>query len=138
MRLEISGNTIATAIRPYQFSIIDVISIMPRLTVGDFECCVINLVCNKTLIIANGLIMVYNKLEDFMNGFEPISLVSDETIHYSQELTEVDFKITSISFGGTVDNEAFNAVRELMFGAREDDDEAASDVAQHNDEVISQ
>lgn len=125
MKLRISGDAIAAAVKPYQFSMIDVISVTPRITIGDFECCAINLVCHKVLIVANKIIMVYNKLEDFINGLEPTSLVKDDTIYYDQEFFTIDIQILAVKTHAGVDNEAYKEVRELMFGARNDEEETS-------------
>lgn len=118
MKLRVSCEAIKTAVAPYQFTPIDILSIMPRLQVGEFECCVLTLTCNQIAIVANEMILVYAKLENFLNGFDPISLVKDETIYYDQGAREIDFKITPEG-NPQVDNEEFSKVRELMFGARE-------------------
>jgi hypothetical protein len=130
MKLRISSEVIKTVLNPYQFTVIDVMSIVPRVTVGQFEGCALNLACSKTLIITNGIVLSYSKLEDFLSGFEPLSLVEDETIYYDQELSTIDFKIIPEHKEG-VDAGAFATVQNLMFGARVDEDE---DEAIQNDE----
>ena len=105
-------------------------SIVPRVKVGQFEGCALNLACSKTLIITKGIVLSYSKLEDFLSGFEPLSLVEDETIYYDQELSTIDFKIIPEHKEG-VDAGAFATVQNLMFGARVDEDE---DEAIQNDE----
>ena len=118
MKLRISCDTIKAAVAPYQFTPIDILSIMPRLQVGEFECCVLTLACNQVAIIANEMILIYAKLDNFLNGFDPISLVKDENIYYDQGAREIDFQIIPEN-NSQVDNAEFSKVRELMFGARE-------------------
>lgn len=125
MRLSINQDTIRTAIKPYQFSVVDILSILPRLSIGSFEGCVLNLACNKVLIITEGMVLAYLKLEDFIQGLEPLSLVKDDSIHYSQEGQEISFNILKDE-DAEVDDTEFSKVRELMFGARNNEDAATN------------
>lgn len=124
MKLRIGNETIQAAITPLQFTATDVLSMVPKLTVGLFQGCAINLACYRTLVITKGLVLTYCKLEDFLAGLEPLSLVEDDTIYYDQGLGEIDFKITQDAAqdgdAGTLDT-----VRNLMFGARVNEDEVA-------------
>ena len=134
MKLRIGNEVIKTALTPYQFSVIDILGIVPRVQVGQFEGCALNLVCNKTLIITNKIVLVYNNLNDFLSGLEPTSLVEDESIYYDQELSVIDFKITTEP-KQDVDAGAFGAVQNLMFGARVNTDEA--EVVQDDEENVN-
>lgn len=125
MKLTINQSVIKDAIKPYQFSVIDVLSILPRLSIGAFEGCALNLACNRVLIITEGMVLTYTKLEDFMQGLEPLSLVKDDSIHYSQECQEISFNILKDE-DAEVDDTEFNKVRELMFGARNNEDAATN------------
>lgn len=131
MKLRISNEVIKTALNPYQFSVIDVLSIVPKVTVGQFEGCALNIVGRKTLIITNKIVLVYNNLNDFLSGLEPISLVEDESIYYDQELDVIDFKIITEP-KQDVDAGAFGAVQNLMFGARVNKDEDETQVDEEN------
>lgn len=117
MKLRISCEAISTAIAPYKFTPIDILSIIPRLKVGEFECCVLKLACNKVAIVSKEIILIYTSLENFLNGLDPDSLVKDESIEYDQGSFEIDFKITP-NIKQSEDGE-FSKVYELMFGARE-------------------
>ena len=118
MKLRISCEAINAAIAPYRFTVIDVLSIIPRLKVGEFEGCALTLTHNQVLIVTNNIILVYNKLENFFNGLDPISLVKDEATYYDQGEREIDFKI--VPNGKPETNiEDFSKIYELMFGARE-------------------
>lgn len=123
MKLRISNVVIAAAIAPLKFTPTDVLSMVPKLTVGQFQGCAINLACYRTLVVTKGLVLTYCKLEDFLAGLEPLSLVEDETIYYDQELGEIDFKIMQ---DAVQDGDAgpLDTVRSLMFGARVNEDEA--------------
>lgn len=128
MILKIKLSTIKAVMRPYQIDLGDILGIQPKLTIGALNACSLNTVHNKTLVITNGIIMMYNKLEDFLAGLEPLSLVKDETIQYNQEAGMIDFFIlddTEVSY----DNAEFAEVRELMFGARVENDEVSEDVS---------
>ena len=118
MKLRISCEAINAAIAPYRFTVIDVLSIIPRLKVGEFEGCALTLTHNQVLIVTNNIILVYNKLENFFNGLDPISLVKDEATYYDQGEREIDFKIVPNGKPET-NNEDFSKIYELMFGARE-------------------
>lgn len=133
MKLRISNEVIKTALNPYQFSVIDVLSIVPKVTVGQFEGCALNIVGRKTLVITNKIVLVYNNLNDFLSGLEPISLVEDESIYYDQELNVIDFKITTEP-KQDIDAGAFATVQNLMFGARVNEDEA--DAIQNDEQSI--
>lgn len=120
MKLRIGTNAIQAAMRPYNASVIDIISINPRVEVGQFEGCALTMVTNKVLIITKGIIMMYNTFEDFLDGRDPEALVKDESIYYDQGLSEIDFQITTDSTD--LDTSAdFAPVRELMFGARNEE-----------------
>lgn len=118
MKLRISCEAINAAIAPYRFTVIDVLSIIPRLKVGEFEGCALTLTHNQVLIVTNNIILVYNKLENFFNGLDPISLVKDEATYYDQGEREIDFKIVPKGKPET-NNKDFSKIYELMFGARE-------------------
>jgi len=133
MKLRIGSETIKTVLNPYQFTVIDILSIVPRVQVGQFEGCALNLACSKTLVITNGIVLAYSKLEDFLSGLEPISLVEDESIYYDQELSIIDFKITPEP-KQDMDAGAFATVQNLMFGARVNEDEA--DAIQNDEQSI--
>lgn len=117
MKLRIGLKTIQAVMRPYNTSMIDIVSINPRLEVGDFKGCVIEVIPNKTLIITNGIIMMYANLGDFLAGTDPLALVKDESIHYDQGLHSIDFQIVD-DLGNEDVKADFAPVRELMFGAR--------------------
>lgn len=120
MKLRIGTNAIQAVMRPYNASVIDIISINPRVEVGQFEGCALTTVTNKVLIITKGIIMMYNTFEDFLDGRDPEALVKDESICYDQGLSEIDFQITTDSID--LDTSAdFAPVRELMFGARNEE-----------------
>lgn len=133
MKLRIGSEVIKTVLNPYQFTVIDVLSIVPRVSVGAFEGCALNLVCNKTLIITKKIILVYNNLNDFLSGLEPFSLVEDESIYYDQELNVIDFQITPEP-AKDLDIEAFAPIQNLMFGARVNKDE--DEIVQTDDENV--
>ena len=120
MKLRITNETINTLVQPAKFDMTDVLSIMPKLSVGQFHGCAINIVCNdnKTLVITNGIALLYYKIEDFYAGLEPISLVEDNSIYYSQELHEIDFKIIMVA-EHIEDAGTFDTIRNKMFGARD-------------------
>lgn len=117
MKLRITNKVIETAIAPYNFNPGDILSIMPAFKVGEFECCILKLACNKVLVVANEMVLVYSTLENFLNGLDPDSLVKDSGIFYSPDQGDLDFKIASESCAQG--NEEFSKVYELMFGARE-------------------
>ena len=122
MKLVLTKEAIEAVIKPTKFSMIDILTITPRISVGQFEGCALNLAGNKTVIATNGIILAYNSLNDFLSGFDPISLVKDDSIYYDQEPAGLDFQI--IQSVGTADgNEDFQPIRELMFGARDAVDE---------------
>lgn len=122
MKLEINQEDIQAAVTPYNFSLVDIINIVPRLTVGEFDGCAINLVCNKVLVITDGIVLVYTKLEDFLNGFEPLSLVKSETIKYTSKIPSMEIIINPTK-AIEVKEEDFAPIRELMFGARPNPEE---------------
>lgn len=117
MRLEISVSAIKAVMRPYNFSFIDVLSIQPRLEVGAFNACALHVIPDKILIITKGIIMMYNNMEDFLSGKEPVSLVKDENIHYDQGAGVFEFKLID-DIKREYDQESYAEIRELMFGAR--------------------
>ena len=118
MKLEINYEDIQAAVQPYNFSMIDIVGLNPRIAIGAFEGCSLNLICNKVLVITDGIILVYNKWEDFLNGFEPVSLVKSSSIKYSQDMHGFNFVIHPAKTT-TPSIEDFEPIRELMFGARE-------------------
>lgn len=118
MRLRIGTNAIQAVMKPYNATVIDILSINPRVEVGQFKGCALNLVPGKTLVITEGLVMMYNMFEDFLEGRDPLALVKDESIHYDQELSVIDFQIVTDK-DETDTSSDFAPVRELMFGARE-------------------
>lgn len=132
MKLRITNETINTLVTPAKFAMTDVLSIIPKLTVGQFEGCAINIVCNdnKTLVITNGIALLYYKIEDFYAGLEPISLVEDNSIYYSQELCEIDFKIIMAAEQADEDAGTFRVIRNKMFGARDPELEVEDTITQ--------
>lgn len=118
MKLNVNARAIEAAIKPWKFTLTDIVSIMPYFCVGEFKCCVIKLTGNKVVIISEGIILVYSSLENFLNGFDPLSLVNDDSIHYDQETPGLDFKILFEKNNSGTDEE-FSKVYECMFGARE-------------------
>ena len=131
MKLRIGSEAIKAVLNPYQFTVIDILSITPRVEVGQFKGCALNLACNKTLVVTNNIVLAYNNLNDFLSGLEPISLVEDESIYYDQELNVIDFKIT-VELKKDIDAGAFGAVQNLMFGARVNEDEDETQVDEEN------
>lgn len=128
MRLRINISTINAVMRPYKFSIFDIVGMHPKMEVGKFLACAIHVVPGKLLMIAKGIIMMYNNLEDFYAGLEPLSLVKDDSIQYDQKVGTFDFQIIDDS-EVEYDKEEFANVRELMFGARVENDEVSEDVS---------
>ncbi len=114
--------------RPYNFNIGDIVGMHPKMEVGKFLACSIHVVPGKILVITKGIIMMYNKLDDFFAGLEPISLVKDDSIQYDQKAGTFDFQIIDDS-EVEYDKEEFANVRELMFGARAENDEVSEDVS---------
>lgn len=129
MKLRVSCETIRAAVAPQTFAPVDVLSIMPRLKVGDFESCVLTLPGAKIVVITNGIVMAYSNIENFFSGFDPLSLVKDDTVYYDQGGSCIDFKIESKG-NPQVDNEEFSKIYELMFGAREANDLMLGQLAQ--------
>ncbi len=117
MKLRLGTKALKAVMRPYQATVIDIIGINPRVEVGQFKCCALNMIPSGVLIVSDGIIMKYNTLEDFINGTDPLALVKDESIHYDQGLTEINFQIVNDE-NEEVSQEDFAPVRELMFGAR--------------------
>ena len=120
MKLRIGTNAIRAVMKPYNASVIDILSINPRVEVGQFKGCALNLVPGKCLVITEGLVMMYNLFEDFLEGRDPLALVKDESIHYDQELSVIDFQIVTDKDEADTSSD-FAPVRELMFGARNEE-----------------
>lgn len=121
MYLRLGLKSIQAVMKPYNASVIDVLGINPRVEVGQFKGCTLNVLPGKTLVITEGIIMMYNTFEDFLDGKDPLALVKDESIHYDQGLSKIDFQIVNDLAEDDTSAE-FAPVRELMFGARNEED----------------
>ena len=121
MYLRIGLKSIQAVMKPYNASVIDVLGINPRVEVGQFKGCALNVLPGKTLVITEGIIMMYNIFEDFLDGKDPLALVKDESIHYDQGLSKIDFQIVN-DLAEDDTSADFAPVRELMFGARNEED----------------
>lgn len=121
MYLRIGLKAIQAVMKPYNASVVDVLSIQPRVEVGQFKGCAMNVLPGKVLVVTEGIIMMYHLFEDFLDGKDPLALVKDETIHYDQGLSKIYFQIVDDLEEDDTSAE-FAPVRELMFGARNEED----------------
>lgn len=121
MKLRLGLKSIQAVMKPYNASVIDILGINPRVEVGQFKGCALNVIPGRCLVITEGIIMMYNKFEDFLDGKDPLALVKDASIHYDQGLSKIDFQIVN-DLTDEDTSADFAPVRELMFGARDEED----------------
>lgn len=121
MKLRLTKHSIKSIISPYSFELTDITSITPNINIGSFKGVGLNLIYGKIVIATENILLLYNKIEDFMAGFDPVSLVKDTSVKYDdQEPTVIDIKI--VDGPNYTSNPDMQEIRELMFGARKPED----------------
>ena len=118
MYLDIPMQTINEVMQPLKVTTSDIMEINPCFKAGAFQGVVIRLFQNKTIVIANNMVLAYNKIEDFLAGLDPIAMVQNEAIIFDPILESPNININI-----TQDIECSTIASKLMFGARIETDE---------------